>query len=60
MPFNPNMKPARARRTGSNHHWRWWRRRKTNFDLLHLNGNRLTRDNNAASHNKDTKKTNDI
>jgi len=60
MSFNPNMKPARARRTGDNHHRRWGRRRKTNFDLLHLNGNWLAGDNYAASNNNDTKKTNDI
>jgi hypothetical protein len=57
MSFNPNMKPARRRRSAYYDHWRRWRR-KTDFNLLYPNGNRLAGDNYAAGHNN-SKKTND-
>jgi hypothetical protein len=60
MPFNPDMKPARRRRTGDNDHRRRGWRGETNFNLLHLNSNRLAGDNNTASHNNDNYKTKDI
>jgi hypothetical protein len=60
MPFNPNMKPAWACRTFDNNHRRRRWRRKSDFNLLYFNSNRLAGDNNAAGQNSDSKKANDI